>query len=337
MKLGISVIICCYNSIKRLPETLRHLALQEVSSDLPWEIVVIDNASTDNTAQLAQEEWNKYDSYHVGFQVTKQPLQGLVFAKEMGVNAANYEYLVFCDDDNWLSSNYISNAFKIMQSNGQIGVLGGHGVFEPEQPFWSEIEQYKTLYATGSQRWAVTEHWVYGAGSVYRKSLLLSLKSNGWQHITSGRVGNKLISGEDVELCFMCFLTGYQIVYDDRLLFKHFVPLKRQNINYILNLHFGLSYTNVLLNSYFAILNKEKNSIEKITGGWLRAITKTIIKQYISFLYKIIKTGTSVSIEEKIQLKSNLGTFSSLFKNRKKIIAHHLLIKKILLKVETSY
>ena len=48
--LGVSIVICCHNSAKLLPRTLEHLRAQEVDSTIPWEVIVVDNASTDNTA-----------------------------------------------------------------------------------------------------------------------------------------------------------------------------------------------------------------------------------------------------------------------------------------------
>ena len=47
---GVSVVICCHNSGKRLPETLRHLAAQVVEEGIPWEVVIVDNASTDGSS-----------------------------------------------------------------------------------------------------------------------------------------------------------------------------------------------------------------------------------------------------------------------------------------------
>ena len=55
---GISIIICCYNSAKRLHETLKHLALQQVSDTIHWEVILVNNNSTDATTQIALEIWN---------------------------------------------------------------------------------------------------------------------------------------------------------------------------------------------------------------------------------------------------------------------------------------
>jgi cellulose synthase/poly-beta-1,6-N-acetylglucosamine synthase-like glycosyltransferase len=55
---GVSVVICCYNSSQRLPQTLGHLLAQECEVDLPWEVIVVDNASTDGTAEVARSVWS---------------------------------------------------------------------------------------------------------------------------------------------------------------------------------------------------------------------------------------------------------------------------------------
>ena len=56
MEIGVSVVIVTYNGKSRLSETLKHLALQQ-SVECPWEVLLIDNNSTDGTAQFAKEYW----------------------------------------------------------------------------------------------------------------------------------------------------------------------------------------------------------------------------------------------------------------------------------------
>ena len=50
---GVTVAICCYNSSARIAETLRHLSLQRLSENIPWEVLIIDNACTDDTVEVA--------------------------------------------------------------------------------------------------------------------------------------------------------------------------------------------------------------------------------------------------------------------------------------------
>ncbi|NJN42415.1 MAG: glycosyltransferase [Flammeovirgaceae bacterium] len=58
MEEGVSVIICCYNSSSRIEKTLEHLFQQKTNSRLHWEIILVDNASTDQTKATAIKRWS---------------------------------------------------------------------------------------------------------------------------------------------------------------------------------------------------------------------------------------------------------------------------------------
>ncbi len=134
---GISIIICCYNSASRLPETLNHIAALRVPDTIKWEIIVVNNASTDNTKEVAQREWDQY-ACSAAFKIVDEHKIGLSSARMKGIGEARYEYFLFCDDDNWLDDNYIELAYTIMEENPFIGVLGGQseGVYEGNPPDW---------------------------------------------------------------------------------------------------------------------------------------------------------------------------------------------------------
>jgi glycosyltransferase involved in cell wall biosynthesis len=331
---GISVIVCCYNSSKRLPLTIKHLALQQAA--VKWEVIIVDNASTDGTATTAAAEWEKYKLTNVPFSVLSQPIAGLSHARDMGLSYARYEYLLFCDDDNWLFDDYIERAFKIMNCDSQIGVLGGCGVIEAEQPALISEDLLKFTTVWGPQIWAADSHWVYGAGAVYRKSILLELKNANWRQVTTGRIGKKLLSGEDVEICLMNYLMGYKIIADDNLKFKHFVPHQRQNINYILKVAFWLNYSSVLLNGYFALVNDNKRPIEQIINHDLLSAAKSLIKLTVNLFYQKVIRFRPVSVEQKISYYQKSGQLKSLLTNRQLIKNQYQHIKQLLKTVKTA-
>src|SRR5688500_17791752 len=95
---GLSVVICCYNSAERLPQTLRHLAIQKYSPGLNWEVIIVDNNSLDATADVARKEWAQY-STRVPLKVVTERDPGLSAARSKGVSSASFEFIVFCDDD----------------------------------------------------------------------------------------------------------------------------------------------------------------------------------------------------------------------------------------------
>ncbi|WP_462267052.1 glycosyltransferase family 2 protein [Mucilaginibacter sp.] len=328
--LGVSIIVCCYNSALRLPKTIQHIALQQVQDDILWEVIIIDNASIDNTASVAKAEWEKHNNINIKFRVIKQPIPGLSHARDKGIEIANYEYLLFCDDDNWLLNDYVSQLFNIMQADTRIGALGGCGIFEPEQPVNHQVEKLARYYVNGPQNHVEKEHWVYGAGAIYRKSLLTKLKQLGWQQITTDRIGKVLLSGGDVEICLMLHLMGYKIKADNNLKFKHFVAHKKQNTNYIINLSYWLSYSSVLLNSYYVFFNQNKRTINDINNSWLRSAAKTFIKDIILIAFQKFVKWQAITVEQKISLNSMYGTCASLLKNRKMIARQHQQVKNIL-------
>lgn len=329
---GVSVIVCCYNSACRLPETIRHLARQQVPAHISWEINIINNASTDNTVQVAAEEWNKFNLPGVNFNIIDQSIPGLINARKKGVDCASFEYLLFCDDDNWLSPGYISAAFTIMDASPGIGVLGGCGETVAEQPARMDEKQLSQLNANGPQTWAETDHWVYGAGTLLRKSIFTRLVNNGWQQITAGRTGTSLLSGDDVEICFMFYLSGYNITADNRLTFSHFIPLQRQTPATISGMAFWLSYSYYLQYSYLIIINKESRSLNKISWELLKSHGKSWIKTIFQMAVQKLKSRNSPSAEQKNVLLRNYGMICSILQNRKKVIRHHRHILDVLKK-----
>src|SRR5258708_22362717 len=166
---GVSVIVCCFNSSLRLHETLLHLSLQKTSESLLWEIVLVDNASTDNTKEVARRNWKEYGKSSVPLKIIDQPIQGLSFARAKGIEVSAYDILIFCDDDNWLESNYVQNAFSLVNSDLHIGALGGTGmaVNDSDLPTWFDKYKYSfACYAQGESDGELTNPTaaLYGAG-----------------------------------------------------------------------------------------------------------------------------------------------------------------------------
>jgi glycosyltransferase involved in cell wall biosynthesis len=230
---GVSVIICCYNSSTRIIETLTNLKNQEVPTHINWEIILVDNASNDDTSLVATNFWQ---NCVIPFKIVFEPTAGLSYAREKGIKEAKYEYLLFCDDDNWLDLNYVSRVFELMYRNKHIGALGGLGIpeFEVEADEW--VKAYQGIYATGPQgvsNGKVMSNHVYGAACCYRKSAMQKLFSKGFTYLLTGRQKDKLTGGEDHELCYALALIGYQIWYDNKLIFRHFIPKERMNYDYI--------------------------------------------------------------------------------------------------------
>jgi len=252
--LGVSVIICCYNSAGRLTETLNHLAGQMVPEGFAWEILLVDNASTDQTADKAVAIWNSLLPGSRILRVLHEPNPGQQFARISGAREARYDLLIFCDDDNWLDPNYIYASSKAMQDS-RIGAAGGRN--EPETdadqyPDW--FDTYKDKYALGipaSRSGDITHRgFVLGAGMLTRKSLFLDMCQEKYPSLLKGRKGESLSTGDDFEYCKRLLLRGWRLYYDENMKLKHFIPKERLTISYRERLMQGIHDAGLVLNEY---------------------------------------------------------------------------------------
>ncbi len=254
---GISVIVCCYNSASRIIATLEHLVAQKVSPKILWEIILVDNNSSDNTATIAKQYIENH-KVEIPFRIVTESQPGLSYARNKGFNTAAYEIVLMVDDDNSLAPDYVEGIFFAFKDNPDVGMVGGLGiaVLETEPPDW--FEQYAYCYATGSQ----TNHpekteaqLLYGAGLALRLEVLKKLKKAGFKSIITDRTGSNLMSGGDTELCYAYRMAGYKLIYKEELTFEHHLPKPRTNWVYLRKLFLGFGLTKARLDIYSAAIS----------------------------------------------------------------------------------
>lgn len=259
---GISVIICCYNSVRRLAATLFYLAQQKSIEANNWEIIVVDNASTDGTAEAALEYWEKLRC-HVPFRVVSDPRPGLANARMTGVQEAKFPFVLFCDDDNWLASNYLAVGGKLISQYEKIGIIGGKSaaVFEGSVPDWFGL--FERAFAVGEQykmSGEVTFRYekLWGAGAFYSKEALSYLFNNGFKPLLSDRKGKAIVSGGDHELFYALQLAGYKHYYNSDLCFEHFMPKGRVVWTWYTNFLRNCAVNSVYFDPYDAALSIQR-------------------------------------------------------------------------------
>jgi glycosyltransferase involved in cell wall biosynthesis len=255
MNKGISVIVCCYNSAERLPETIRHIALQKIDDTILWELIIVNNASTDNTETIAKVEWEKYTELKTTFSIVYEAQHGLTCARKKGVSVAQYEYVLFCDDDNWLRNDYLQNAFNIMESNPRIGALGGQSEAVSDIDFPDWFEDFKSGYVIGQQAPKSGDisyrGYLWGAGMMIRLNLLINVFDPKYPMLLVDRKGTELSSGGDSEIAERILLMGYRLFYSEDLYFKHFIPANRLIWNYKKKMFKGFDQAWSKLNKYY--------------------------------------------------------------------------------------
>lgn len=272
---GVSVVICSHNGAQRLPRALAHLAAQQVSVSIPWEVIVVDNASTDATGEIAGRLWAAAPA---PLRVVSEPRLGLGHARERGLDEARYECVSFIDDDNWIGPEWVATVAGIMSQCPDVGGCFGfkEGVCEVPPPSW--FERLKWRYVVGPE---ITQPCdfsdrpceVPGAGLTIRKSAWRQLRSSGFKLYATGHQGSRLYAGEDSELCCALRFGGWRLWYDPSLRLQHFIAAERLTWAYLRRQAHDWGMSTPLLDPYYIELAKLGIGADGNGGesrGWLR-------------------------------------------------------------------
>jgi len=274
----ISVIICCYNSEVRIGLTLESLLAQQFQSAVSWEVVLIDNNCTDKTVEVAQRAWG---ASSIPLRVVEECTPGLSAARDCGVVESKGEYILFCDDDNWLDPDYLQSALDFMDDALDYAAIGGWGdvVSDPgvSMPVW--FEEFETKYACGKTGSEGDVDTLVGAGMFIRKKALLGLSEAGFKSLLSDRKGNALSSGGDLELSLALRLIGWKLYFSEDLYFKHYMPAGRLTEDYLVRMCHGHALSRPVIGEYGRLLTLQYphgQFLRKLVPFWLLAVYRLL-------------------------------------------------------------
>lgn len=325
-RVGVSVVIVTYNGREKIMPTLMHLAKQK-GIDFEWEVLLIDNNSTDNTAQIALEFC---ETNHKPFtlRILKEQKPGTMYARHKGMLECKYRYMLYCDDDNWLNDLYVKTAFDIISQDSGIAAVGGLGIIEYEQGFtppnWM-VETYERSFGTGSQGendGDIThlKGSLYTAGAIFDRLWLDKLYSLGYTSSLKGRDGKSLVAGEDTELTLALKLIGGKLYYSSQMHFKHLMPKERIKWTYLKHLWNGFGYSNYIVSPY-------KNIFEP-TGriGFFKRFLgtlKRLVVLYYKSIFKTVVEGNKVLL----MIELEKGTLKAMIFAHRKIKSNQRMVK----------
>lgn len=226
----VSVVVCTFNRADFLDKCLESL-LKQVDSP-SFEIVVVDNNSTDRTAHVAQEASAQKD---IPLQYVFLKEMGLSRARNTGVQAARGEIVAFIDDDAVAEVDWVNKIEKGFQLFPQAVAEGGavKGDYEIPKPDWLPIDLLFSISVgdLGSQpRLMNASESMVGCNMAFRRQLF---QQRGLFATSLGRTGLSLLAGEEVEFCNRLHDHGDPILYNPEMVIKHRVPKERLTKEYI--------------------------------------------------------------------------------------------------------
>jgi glycosyltransferase involved in cell wall biosynthesis len=248
MLTSFSIVICTYNGANRLGKTLEKINNLIVSEFFSFNVIIVDNNSSDNTFNYSKQLKKDY-SKRLDLIVLQELTQGKIYAIETALDYSTSDWIVICDDDNWLRNDYLIIAYSLIESFKDVGIFGGvSNLFVNDDVTIPE--------------WFIKNSLIYAVGDQYAKSTYVSYKENLWGagSILKRESLSKCIKlveplilnfrGEDSEIGYRFIILGYKLYFSSKLIFDHCIDFKRIDYEAHCNLLINNIQNDIILIKY---------------------------------------------------------------------------------------
>jgi glycosyltransferase involved in cell wall biosynthesis len=243
MTIRISAVIPTFNRAGYLRKVISSLVEQTLPQD-QYEIIVVDNCSTDDTKQVVAEF-----SHVTNLRYIFEPVQGLSQARNTGWQQSRGEYVAFTDDDAIVATDWLEQILYTFESVApQAGCVGGRvePIWEVPRPVWladEYIELFAVLEKTSPQVLTKKE-FVVGANIAFRKN---TLETVGGFLPGLGRIGRKLLSNDETLIQMELERVNIPRYYNPEIKVKHHIPASRLTQKWMLRRMYWQGVSDALL------------------------------------------------------------------------------------------
>jgi len=229
-----TVLICTYNRAEYLAHTLDSLARMSANPGFSWNVLVVDNNSSDDTRHVVL---SRAGAFPVPLHYLFEGRQGKSSALNTGMSAAQARIIVFTDDDVDVGPEWIQASVRPLLERQDIDYTGG-----PVRPIWGGPRP-DWLDETGNLGGpiAVMDHgsrvFVFedarktplGVNMAVRRSLIERI---GGFRPDLGRHGKALLGQEQAEFFYRSRQAGARGLYVPEMVLNHVVPASRLTRTY---------------------------------------------------------------------------------------------------------
>jgi glycosyltransferase involved in cell wall biosynthesis len=246
-ELDVTVAICTWNRRTLLESTLGSLEQLQVSPSTRWELVIVDNGSTDGTADLAAS-WIERGTLPLRY--VHESTLGLSNARNRAITEARAKWLLFTDDDVIVEPNWLEGFLATSKRNPTAGAIGGR--VDPwfvQQPDPLLAEAYPALAKgfcgidLGPEERIVPEGKdLVGANFAIRIDDAKRLFNP-----RLGPIGANPIGGDELAYLMELRKAGLSIVWAPAMRLKHYVDPPRMSLGYLEKFYTNVGRHEVML------------------------------------------------------------------------------------------
>lgn len=264
----VSVIVPVWNAERYIATTLRSIRDQEFSE---IEVLVVDDCSTDGSADIIQD-FVREDSR---FKYYKSPSNfgGPAGPRNIGIRAAQGEFIAFCDaDDIWVSYKLSIQLEKLRATQAQL-ICSAVCDFSDENSLPTYLKPRNTIVKNVSHSKLMVKNWIALSSAVVQKSFI--------DEIGFFNTDPSFVAVEDYDMWLRLTRRGGKIYrISDPLVHYRKLPTsisanKMMMVRKALNV-IGIDYAARQKKNLFTILKPVHWAIYIISSAWMRAIRKEL-------------------------------------------------------------
>jgi glycosyltransferase involved in cell wall biosynthesis len=274
------MLICTHNRVRSLDRTLRSVADQVVPRDLSWEVLVVANRCTDDTAALVRR-WGESGRIPRLRFVTERRA-GVTAARKRGLWESRGRLVGYVDDDCLLAPDWAAAAVAFAEEYPRAGAFGGRNELLWEAPPTRVADLYGESLARRdlgpAPRPMPAGEWRMppGAGMVLRRQAVIDSGWLGGAVLRSRRRGS-LECGEDAEIELRIRRAGWEIWYSPDLRLRHLIPEHRMELGYLRRLHRGFGRAEPYLRA-LALAPQRHPRLDALR--WSGAVLREVLERF---------------------------------------------------------
>ena len=236
----LTIVICTFNRSTYLGNALRSLNNQTAPKD-SFEVVVVDNASTDSTEVDCNQLIPQLQNVNIRFVQEWKP--GASIARNTGATLASSPLLCFMDDDAVAYPNFVEAILTFFTTHPNAVGMGGRIIplFIPEKPSWMST-YVSSLVGNFNYSTSIVEfsqgQFPFESNMTVRTDLFREV--GGFSEQLPGVIGSVRIGGEGKDLCMRLTAKGGKIYFDPNAIVDHVVETSKLTRAYLRNVAEGV-------------------------------------------------------------------------------------------------